>query len=126
VSMKVAKSKPPHAVIPQEHLKTSSSIPTKFETQINPNASERNGFMNRTYRFGSSESDVPGAGHYHQSTTLIRTNQSTSAKGYTAMASTVRNSHCNAYKCFRIRDGTKRQSQPLIHQVLVTIIPKIL
>jgi hypothetical protein len=90
--MKVAKSKPPHAIIPPEHLKTSSSIPTKFETLINPNASENNAFMNRTYRFNSSETEVPGAGQYYTPTSYVKQNQSSSAKGYTAMASSVRSS----------------------------------
>lgn len=46
--------------------KSTSSIPTKFETVLNPGPVEQNAFGSRTLRFNPTENDLPGPGNYYK------------------------------------------------------------
>ncbi|CEG40771.1 Sperm-tail PG-rich repeat [Plasmopara halstedii] len=49
-----------------------SSIPSKYEVVLRHNLDERNGFGNRTHRFGDCENELPGPGQYHKPQSLVR------------------------------------------------------
>ncbi|RLN64668.1 hypothetical protein BBJ29_005645 [Phytophthora kernoviae] len=49
-----------------------SSIPSKYETVLHRDANERNGFGNRTTRFGDCENELPGPGQYYKRSTFVR------------------------------------------------------
>ncbi|KAG6576475.1 Sperm-tail PG-rich repeat [Phytophthora cinnamomi] len=49
-----------------------SSIPSKYETVLHRDPNERNGFGNRTLRFGDCENELPGPGQYYKQPSLVR------------------------------------------------------
>ncbi|KAG1685392.1 hypothetical protein DVH05_013374 [Phytophthora capsici] len=49
-----------------------SSIPSKYETVLYRDPNERNGFGNRTTRFGDCENELPGPGQYYKPPTFVR------------------------------------------------------
>ncbi|KAE9024704.1 hypothetical protein PF005_g6363 [Phytophthora fragariae] len=63
----VALRQPP----PDPNMKVSS-IPSKYETVLHRDPNERNGFGNRTLRFGDCENELPGPGQYYKRPTLVR------------------------------------------------------
>ncbi|ETL46269.1 hypothetical protein L917_03754 [Phytophthora nicotianae] len=56
---------------PDPNMKVSS-IPSKYETVLHRDPNERNGFGNRTQRFGDCENELPGPGHYYKPPSLVR------------------------------------------------------
>ncbi|KAL4087664.1 hypothetical protein PRIC1_013552 [Phytophthora ramorum] len=56
---------------PDTTLKVSS-IPSKYETVLHRDPNERNGFGNRTLRFGDCENELPGPGQYYKPPSLVR------------------------------------------------------
>ncbi len=67
-----------------------ASIPSRFETVLNTDARENNGFGRRTYRFDDPINDVPGPGAYSRSRAIVNKSQvnlSCSSKGSAAFAS---------------------------------------
>lgn len=67
-----------------------ASIPSRFETVLNHDAHESNGFGRRTYRFDEPVNDLPGPGAYGKSRTVLNKSQvqlSYSKKGSAAFAS---------------------------------------
>jgi len=68
-----------------------ASIPARFETVLNHDAREANGFGRRTFRFDEPVNDLPGPGAYGRSRAITNKTQlklSTSTKGSAAFAST--------------------------------------
>ena len=65
--------------------RTSSSIPSKFETTLHQGTEEKKAFGSRVHRFREYDDPLPGPGSYHRSTTLVRdaaTCGSVSQRGY--------------------------------------------
>ena len=70
--------------------RTGASIPSKFETTLNPNARERKGFGGQAPRFSDEAVvDQPGPGYYasNTGTSLLKKSDSISKKGYGNLAS---------------------------------------
>ncbi|KAG3097207.1 hypothetical protein PC122_g4627 [Phytophthora cactorum] len=57
--------------LPDPNMKVSS-IPSKYETVLHRDPNERNGFGNRTQRFGDCENELPGPGQYYKPPSLVR------------------------------------------------------
>jgi hypothetical protein len=70
-----------------------ASIPSRFETVLNTDAREQNGFGRRTFRFDEPINDLPGPGAYSKSRSILNRSQvnlSCSAKGTAAFASNTK------------------------------------
>jgi hypothetical protein len=70
-----------------------ASIPARFETVLNHDARESNGFGRRTFRFDEPVNDLPGPGAYGRSRAITNKSQlhlSTSTKGSAAFASSTK------------------------------------
>ncbi|GMH36911.1 hypothetical protein BSKO_04784 [Bryopsis sp. KO-2023] len=70
--------------------KAVSSIPSKFNTILNKNIREFDGFGTRTARFSGQEKDIkeaPGPGTYHGEKSFVWDHESLSSKGYGAFLS---------------------------------------
>lgn len=59
-----------------------ASIPSKFETILYTGDNEVDGFASRVSRFKSQPNDLPGAGSYHQESSMVFNHDSISKKGY--------------------------------------------
>jgi len=68
-------------------FRSSSSIPSKFETVLHAGNKERNAFNCRVYRFNEHESDLPGVGKYNTQGVPLNTSTSVSKRGMGMMAS---------------------------------------
>jgi hypothetical protein len=52
--------------------RTTSSIPSKFETTLHVGQRESNAFGGRTFRFSTNDNEMPGPGSYHKPPSMVR------------------------------------------------------
>eukprot|EP00760_Papus_ankaliazontas_P014836 PhM_4_TR16156/c0_g1_i2/m.77115 len=69
---------------------SKASIPSRFETILNTGPRERDGFGNRTSRFGDTDNELPGPGSYRKPRSLVNKNPGVSKKGMGSFASKTR------------------------------------
>lgn len=67
--------------------RSSSSIPSKFETTLHQGNKERNAFNCRVYRFNEHNNDLPGVGKYDFGGNLVNSSASMSKRGMGSLAS---------------------------------------